>query len=423
MIRLAYDNLDVMNVQTCPGVENFDSLKVLLEDYFYPFTREKITDITDNHLRYYPIQPVSFDLAFSDKEPSIPDYIPEGTLSKLKDREDNLCILIFFAWEGFDLQYFDYLIPRFFNRLNEEYGIPPEKIFWVYGNVRIKESLDKSPVKVCLPESNIIGYNIFEYVARHDSKNVNFKIPNKDTEIRSKKFLYKNGVARSHRTYLVAALNSKNLLGKCYFSWLNSQKLDYDIHDGDYIKGVFSMFNSSLLREDYLNSFQEIRDNEPITLDITQEDSFNRDKQITITSKHYKDSYCSLVTETIFDEYNSGTLFFSEKMYQPIFNFHPFLVAASHGTLETLKSQGYLTFPEMFDERYDLIKDSSERMDAVIQQVERFCLTPDNVHMNLFQSQEFINKLIHNWENFIKRGGRELFLDFIKKLDNEVMLK
>ena len=417
MIRLAYDDLDRLNVQECPGVSTFDSFRIMLSDFSYPFTRELISEIEDNSIRFYPIQPVSFDLAFSDKSKSIPDYIPEITLKKLQNHENNLCLLIFFAWEGFDLQFFNYLIPSFFNRLSNEFNIPSEKIFWIYGDLKIRTSLEKSPVKISLPESNIIGYNIFEYVANHDSRKVNFKIPSIDKGIRSKKFLYKNGVARSHRTYLAGALNSKNLLDKCYFSWLNSQKLDYDIHEGSYINGVFSMYNSSVLRTDYMESFEQIRKKEPITIDITQEESYHRENQTTVTVKHYRDSYCSLVTESVFDEYDSGTLFFSEKIYQPIYNFHPFIVVSGQGMLEVLRSQGYLTFPELFDETYDTLKNSSDRMGAIINEVEKFCHTPDKVHMDIFTSNEFQNKLIHNWELFLKRSGRSLFEEMIQRLE------
>ena len=419
MIRLAYDDLDKLNVEKCPGISTFNSLRHLLDDSTYPHTIEKISELTDNAIRFYPIQPISFDLAFSNTSPSIGEYIPSGTLAKLKNRNDNLCLLIFFAWEGFDLQFFDYLIPKFFNKLSRTYKIPPEKIFWVYGDINIKQNIKKLPFSLDIPDSNVIGYNIFEYVARHDSRTINFKLPTKDSKIRNKKFLYKNGVARSHRTYLAGALQHKNLLDKCFFSWLNHQKLDYDCHQGSYLTGIFKMYNSSNFQRDYFEGFKEIRKIEPVILDISQEEGFHRENQIYINEELYKDSYCSLVTESVFDDFSEGTLFFSEKIYQPIYNFHPFIVVGAPGILKTLREDGYMTFPELFDESYDTITDASKRMEAIITEIERFCSVPDEEHMRIINSDNFQRKLIYNWENFIKRSGKPLFDSFIRQLEIE----
>jgi hypothetical protein len=84
----------------------------------------------------------------------------------------------------------------------------------------------------------------------------------------------------------------------------------------------------------------------------------------------------------------------SEKTYKALYYMHPFILIGLPGLLKYLKSMGFKTFPEFFDESYDEIFDDRERFDFCVNEVEKLCKKdPDEIH-ELYQS--VIPKLIYN---------------------------
>ena len=75
-------------------------------------------------------------------------------------------------------------------------------------------------------------------------------------------------------------------------------------------------------------------------------------------SKHFTDAYINIVLETMFD--NRGA-FLTEKTFKPIKHGQVFVIAGAPGTLEALRSLGYRTFDHVIDNRYDQIKDPTQR--------------------------------------------------------------
>ena len=49
--------------------------------------------------------------------------------------------------------------------------------------------------------------------------------------------------------------------------------------------------------------------------------------------------------------------------------FHPFIILGCPYTLRYLRGLGFKTFPEFFDESYDMIEDVRERYDAVLKNI------------------------------------------------------
>ena len=80
-------------------------------------------------------------------------------------------------------------------------------------------------------------------------------------------------------------------------------------------------------------------------------------------------SYFSIITETIFFE--EDTIFFSEKLWKPISNYHPFILVAKYGSLNKLKELGYKTFSPYINENYDSIENNIDRMLAIITEMKR----------------------------------------------------
>lgn len=64
--------------------------------------------------------------------------------------------------------------------------------------------------------------------------------------------------------------------------------------------------------------------------------------------------------------------FISEKTLKPLAAQHPFLMVSTRGNLQHVRDLGFETFPELFDESYDLHFTWQQRMAAVLEQVQTF---------------------------------------------------
>ena len=403
MIRLVYDELGTANARACEGVFNNDTLVGVFNTFPQSSIRQSLELTDKNTNSYYPISTSAPEIAFGETGPGFIEFISPLALTRLQDPQDQLKLLINFPWEGFDLNFKKHLVIKYVNLLISKYNINGNKIFFLFGDVNVKKTLELTSTKFKIPKSNILGVNLFEGVAFADFNSLNFSPPLEVNLNRKKKFLCKNGVARPCRMYLAGAFHNKNLLDKFYFSWLNHTKWDYN----ELIELHFSQYNNGKINKEFLNSFLELMKNEPYILDITSEQATDRNNQIYNNTKLYRDSYASLVTETVVDTGNKGVLFISEKTYQPIYNLHPFLNVGGPGILKLLKKDGYATFPELFDESYDEITNCSTRIQKVITEVEKFCNIDSKVLDNIYSSKTFQDKLIHNFTIFKDRRSKE----------------
>ena len=90
----------------------------------------------------------------------------------------------------------------------------------------------------------------------------------------------------------------------------------------------------------------------------------------------------TLAVETYIDDQSrsgyslthNNNWFLCEKSYRPIAAQHPFVMASTAGNLAYLRSQGFETFPELFDESYDNIADWQARMNRIVKIVRDFDL-------------------------------------------------
>lgn len=108
----------------------------------------------------------------------------------------------------------------------------------------------------------------------------------------------------------------------------------------------------------------------------------------------YLQTWFSLVTETLFHVEGGRREFLSEKIFKPIANHHPFLVAGLPGTLEVLRGLGYRTFAPFIDERYDLEQDPLRRLHMLVEETTRLAGLGDAVLEGWFR--EIAPDLEHN---------------------------
>jgi hypothetical protein len=90
------------------------------------------------------------------------------------------------------------------------------------------------------------------------------------------------------------------------------------------------------------------------------------------SADYNQDDYSSIgievVLETLFDD---SRLHLTEKTLRPIACGRPFILMATHGSLQYLKDYGFRTFDGLINETYDTIQDPRVRLQAVIVEMSR----------------------------------------------------
>jgi len=153
----------------------------------------------------------------------------------------------------------------------------------------------------------------------------------------------------------------------------------------------------------------------PLILDKTMEEVDKDDRPVDIS--HIENSYFNIITESYM--YNKSlpqshkTIFeMSEKTYKAL-NCQPFIHLGSYGVLKYMRSMGYKTFSELFDESYDEVVNHTERILSVIESIEKVCKMDETKFHDIY-TNDIIPKVIHNrklvnskeiklkvWDNFL----------------------
>ena len=92
----------------------------------------------------------------------------------------------------------------------------------------------------------------------------------------------------------------------------------------------------------------------------------------------------------------------SEKIFKPLAYYHPFVTFGSQHTLKYLHEQGFETFPELFDETYDLIADDLQRHDAVQKSIWSAVERWQRNELEILP--ETVQKLEHNHQRVFDRN-------------------
>jgi hypothetical protein len=96
--------------------------------------------------------------------------------------------------------------------------------------------------------------------------------------------------------------------------------------------------------------------------------------------------------------------------------YHPFIVSAGTGFLDHMRSHGYETFPELFDESYDTETNLKLRTLIIIENIERVCNMPIEDLHEIYYSDNFQNKLAKNRTLFLRSRGKTKWEKAIKWL-------
>lgn len=141
---------------------------------------------------------------------------------------------------------------------------------------------------------------------------------------------------------------------------------------------------------------------------IPQPHSLMRRYQNVIPEYIYNNAYFYICTETDFyisnhneeKEQRFNKAWFTEKTLKSFVYKWPMLIVGNPYTLKALRTIGFETFPEIFDETYDQIEDPDARMDNITKQIITLCnMSTVQVH-EVYHTNIVQEKLEYNKNHF-----------------------
>ena len=230
---------------------------------------------------------------------------------------------------------------------------------------------------------------------------------------KNKKCLLLNRRLRFHRILLLSLLENENLLEDSFTSYdmdLNLFPNFIEKLEDHHFKRQ-RIFYDEEYKEKAKLGYNKLLKKYKKTVDY---DDINLLEGYGWESKNiYTQTYFSIVTET---EFQDNIKFLSEKTIKPIMQYHPFIIVGSPGTLKELKSYGFKTFSEFWDESYDEIENPNDRMIAI------FKLCKSLINISHSEWKIMFDKLIpilkHNRNLLIKYDE-----DYVKKEVNKNLIE
>jgi len=310
------------------------------------------------------------------------DFISEQSKEYIR-KASNYYLIFDYSSEG-DIK------PELFETLHSkciELNIPPKKVLVITSSMNTRDLYDmylkNNPTTeqfytayYCwpiLPKSGetrdiIQNRDVIEF---NGNSNVNSLMSSdefKNATNRNKKALIFNRRVASHRVILLSLLHNDNLIDNVDYSIDLSLSviknlglnLTHDTgHNGEpYLK-------NDKVKSSMVNGFFKLNKIKKKTIDYEDIDGvwgFGFENKT-----NYLNTYFSVITETIFYEYGN---YISEKSFKGFAHLHPFVIVGKPGILKYLKSKGFKTFSDFWDESYDEIEDNSDRMESVYKTIK-----------------------------------------------------
>lgn len=292
---------------------------------------------------------------------SIIDSVIPDTIIKLL-QIDKIKLAIVNAFEGMHN-----IVPTIYENLVIGKKIPEDNILLFSESFSIgiaisncAEKYNLKPIKSFLPM-------IAEYTtALHWKNNIS------DNTVDEKRFICLNRRWRPHRPTLVALLYAKGILNDGYVSLISTDTENWDRT----LDWIISLNNNQTVSDLLCNNRESILSLPNLTVDLDNVEDYNniwgfRD----YTNPFYQSTSFSVVTETYFYEKENG-ICITEKTFRPMCYHQPFIVLARPGHLDAIRSLGYKTFNDIFDESYDKEENDANRMLMVVNEIEKLCKMP-----------------------------------------------
>jgi hypothetical protein len=135
--------------------------------------------------------------------------------------------------------------------------------------------------------------------------------------------------------------------------------------------------------------------------------------------KLIEDSYFCIGVETQVNSDNGNFGNFSEKVMIGLIT-QPTIIVGTSGIVKYLKSLGFETFPELFDESYDDIVETNKRLVKVMNEVERVCKIPESALKDIYK--DLLSKVVHNQNKIFEYDTITDWYNLLESITNAEMI-
>lgn len=250
------------------------------------------------------------------------------------------------------------------------------------------ESDSEAKDKILTQFKFIDCYSFFHIFAAHDwfrGNQFNPAIVPVSQRVITKRFVTLNRItsgARIYRTVLIAKLAAADLLDQGHISWSR-------MCPAGSVDALVSLEASAQCYGIADSTVYEC--NAALTGATTMQADFGLESEIPSlgffvgTPEIHNTSFVNVVTETCFWESKNHL---TEKIFKPIVLQQPFLLVGCAHNLAYLRSYGFKTFDQWWDESYDSIKDPIQRLNAVVDIIADICKKSDTEIQSMLMAME-----------------------------------
>jgi len=404
-INVAYDNLDNPNLselnihadwlfdlktnqyRKCSQIEN------LIPNSLNTFNKNTIDYFNKKDLNFiYPI--LLYDDVLFHKHTTI-DF-EDKLLQSIKKKKAK--IVFFYITEGdWGTQKIHF---EWMDRLVDKYNFDNDDIFFITSNLKAHETYKNKKFL-------IIPYNFFLI-------NLDFIVINKSNKLDMEKYknnyigytnsnrlekktnhiLCFNGIPRLNRLLIFAELNTNpNLKNK----YITSLRNTFTENQFQFYEDVINNTKNETILNFYktYNSLDNCIYDKKVWGDVSV---WHHD----INETAHLNSFVNVVTETLWE---NNSIFFTEKIYKPMYMCQPFIIFGNPHSLRKLKEYGFKTFDKWWDESYDNETDLDIRLEKITKVLEQIVSWDFDKCLSITNEMEEI--LIHNYKKVM--NNEELF--------------
>jgi len=370
------------------------------------FVQTTLHLLDDNEINIYPV-------FISDKTffcPGAIMWIPEYVVKKVNEGLVYLMIANYFETDFLNHEEFIGRLYGFLDVINIKNFTHVKIVGNDFISEKIINNMDTNKGNI----QYITSYTFEKfYVKRLQNLNQHFEIDDHLNHIdKENTFLMQIGSPRHFRYFMYKVLEYNGLLKNAIYSYMPfdrgiiTDNISYDSFDrykSTYFYGDTVSIENHLNNENFKDFYQWIIGNDKIesrslpNCRLVNNNIFNTSPYTDIN--WLKQTYFSFIIETQVSNLNS---FITEKTFKMIFCGHPFILYSSPGSLSELHKLGYQTYPELFDESYDEMPNSFEKMFFIMDQIKKWTL-PENKR-ELEEKIKLIKpKLLHNRMLFLTK--------------------
>jgi hypothetical protein len=285
---------------------------------------------------------------WGDTNTDIFQFLGDEFLVSLKNNQTIL--IVDYTYEGFSR--FECPIIKILENNCAAYNINPNRVFYFSGNLK-----DESSVINVIPIFTLDNNQAYPHL-----------VSNRRPITLGTAELSKLACEKNLKDKIFLSLSRRNryhrVLGHLILS--NSSIFKYGIISQDTIPN-FTLDKSTIeklgITEETIKRFKSSL---PFIADHNQ---FDKNDPFNVLEELHSQTLFSIVNETLVNDYNNTSLFYSEKILKPIINFQPMIIYGQPGINHLLIELGFKTYHDYFDLSFDYEADPILRYKGILSSI------------------------------------------------------